>query len=99
MRDQGWGEDELDIERAEVEQLREPGRVWPENWQIAQVFRNCRWEVLAGFGGVHWYGIAAREIESASRMLAVPRALWPSTIAGVRLMEAAAAPLLNEKKN
>lgn len=98
MRDQGWGEAELEIERDEIRRALEPGRIWPENWQVAQVFLACRWILVLGFGGAYWQGISAQEIDAACRLRCVPRAKWPEVLDGVRIMESAAQPILNEKK-
>lgn len=77
---------------------REPGLIWPENWTIARVFVDCRWELHLGLNGAHYQGIAAREIEAACRMHAIPRAERLHILGGVRVMEAAARPILNERK-
>lgn len=97
MREQGWGEAELAIERQELERQREPSRIWPENWPTVNVFLSCQWTLLISMQGAHYQGISAQEIEAGCRLHRVPRAQRPEVLAGVRMMAAAAAPILNEK--
>lgn len=97
LREQGWGEDELAIEREELERLRAPARVWPDNWTIVNVFLNCQWTLLVGMDGGHYQGISSTEVESVCRLLRVPRAERETVLRGVRLMAGAAAAILNER--
>lgn len=99
LREQGWGEEELAIELAEIRRQWEPGRIWPENWTTASVFLECQWTIVAGFGGAFYQGIATSEIESACRMLAVAKDERKQVLTDVRLMAKAAAAVLNEKKD
>ncbi|KAB2901283.1 MAG: hypothetical protein F9K31_02540 [Dokdonella sp.] len=83
----------------EAQRLAEPGLVWPQCWIAAQVFELCQWIVLPRFGATPLYqGIGTQEIEAACRVLGVPRADRAETVAWVRMMANAAAPVLNERK-
>ena len=77
---------------------REPGRVWAVNWTIACVFLDCRWTLVLGIGGAYYQGISAREIDAACRLHTVRRSERQAVLQGVRVMEAAAQPILNERK-
>lgn len=99
MREQGWGEDELVIELAELERAREPALIWPDNWLTVNVFLSCQWTLVMGMQGGIYQGISAREIEAACRLQRVQRAQMQEVLAGVRVMVAAASPILNEKKD
>lgn len=98
MRDQGWGEEELAIERADIKRQSAPGLIWPENWLTANVFLTCRWTLVVGMGSAYWQGISAQEIEAACRLHRVPRAEVLDVLRGIHHMESAAQPILNEKK-
>jgi hypothetical protein len=74
--------------------------VWPEGWLAASVFRSCQWTLLPAFGAPPvWLGIAAAEVEAACRLHRVPAAERAEVLTLVRAMAAAAAPVLNEKKD
>lgn len=101
LRDQGWSEDALATERAEVELLREPRLVWPSNWAAAVVFLRCSWErqVLSGMTKVAlvYQGITTQEVFYACRMRRVPSKDWDEVLCGVRVMVDTALPLLNAR--
>jgi len=99
LRSQGWDDQALAIERAECESVAAAGVIWPENWTIARAFRDCEWTLAGvGVGPVVHAGIAGAEIESICRLQHVPRREWPDVLLGIRLMTAAARPILNAKK-
>ncbi|MEO5626922.1 MAG: DUF1799 domain-containing protein [Dokdonella sp.] len=98
LRDQGWDEEAIDVERAEAARLREPSLIWPKNWTIAHVFECCQWTVHIGMAGGFWMGISGQEIDSVCRLQKVPRDEWHEVLLGVRLMASKAAPVMNEKK-
>lgn len=79
--------------------LREPGRIWPANWPAARVFLACHWDrqVVAGMSSAItvFHGIPTSEIVAACMGLRIPRGQWPDVAWGVRLMAAAARPVLN----
>jgi len=96
--EEGWGEAELAIERVEHEMLAEPRFIWPENWNAARVFENCKWVKLLGATRLYWDHISATEITSACLLLKIPRKEWDQVFDRVRAMEIAAKPVLNEDK-
>ena len=75
--------------------------VWPENMRALQVFLRCAraWEILAFPGGAWYHGIRPESMESVMRMSAIPRAERETLLADLQLMEGAALPLLNEKRD
>ena len=75
--------------------------VWPENWRALQVFLGCArsWDILAFPGGAWYHGIRPESMESVMRMSGVPRKERELLLADLQVMEAAAAPILNEKRD
>lgn len=59
------------------------------------IFRRCKWDVVAGMSGAVWHGIAAPEIESVARMAGIP--MTGELLDEVRLMERAALQVLNRR--
>lgn len=98
MRDQGWSDEAIAIERDEAERLAEAGLIWPENWQIVQVFVTCHWSRTVGFERTTFDGISGQEIIASMLAHRVPRAQWTEVFVGVRVMAGAAKPVLNERR-
>lgn len=96
---QGFDDAMIAAEREEVARLVEPGRIWPENWTVAQVFELCTWDktITAGLqkAKVFWLGIPTREVLAACIADRVPRKDWPGVVRLVRVMVQAALPHLN----
>lgn len=98
LRAQGWGEEELALERKEAERLAEPGCILSECSTIAAAFLTSRWDLLPVFGAPPvWLGISAREIESACRLHRIPARERAEAALLIRTMAAAAAPILNDR--
>lgn len=98
LRDQGWSEAAIQAEYDEAELLAEPGLIWPDNWIAAQVFLCCQWSRIVGMEKTIFEGIPTQEIVASMLALRVPRRDWPETARGVRVMVAAAMPVLNARK-
>jgi hypothetical protein len=99
VENQGFSEEQIAIERAEVELLLEPGYVWPENETAAQVFVSCAWEksFLAGATKVIelYHGVPSREVIAVCLAHRIPRSSWADVLACVQVMVSAARPILN----
>lgn len=74
--------------------------VWAENRNIVEVFMHCRWrtQVVSGMGGaVRLHdGIDAAEIAHTCELLQIEPSTRRDVLWGVRVMEAAAMPILNQ---
>lgn len=73
--------------------------VLPENRTAWMVFRACesQWESPGAMGG-RW-AVPFGAVESAMRLMGVPRASWPETFAAVRLLiEHARAKFIERQK-
>ena len=100
LRDEGWNDTALDIERAEIEALREDGSIEPEHWQPVSVFQACTWTYRSvGMGASVPSGIAATEILSVCHLLRIPPKQWEEVFAYVRLMVSVALPYLQPKSH
>lgn len=71
--------------------------VWAENAETFRVFQHCQFDKVIGMTGLHYTGIAASEIHSVLQTLRIDAERWPQVLGGVRVMVAAALPLLNQK--
>ncbi len=85
---QEMGEDEIEV--------------LEENWTAVGVYARCQLSVVAvsGMTGgrLVYLGVTAQETEAAARMLKVPRREWPDVLGRVRVMSAAAAEYLNNRR-
>lgn len=64
-----------------------------------EVFNSCTWAYLqAGMGEVIPQGLPAAEVLAVCRLLRIPPKDWPDVFSGVRVMVAAALPLLRSKE-
>lgn len=64
-----------------------------------QVFSSCTWAYLqAGMGEAVPQGLPAAEVLAVCRLLRIPQRDWPEVFSGVRVMVAAALPLLRSKE-
>lgn len=68
------------------------------NWPAVQVYLASQWTAGVGMESIVWFGIAGVEIESVMRMQRIPRADRADTLSRVRIMVAAARPILNEPR-
>ena len=68
-------------------------QVWADNWPAVTVFLALatQWRVLLGMGGLVWLGLDYAAVDVVMRRLAVPEGAF----ADIRIMEAAALPILN----
>lgn len=71
--------------------------VWAENADAFRVFQHCQFETVIGEAGVHYTGITATEINSVLQTLRIAPERWPQVLGGVRVMVAAALPLMNRR--
>lgn len=73
--------------------------LWPENAEAFAVFTHCKWDRAAlstmESARVIYEGISGAEISSVCALLAVPMERRAGVLGLVRVMEAAALPLLN----
>lgn len=74
--------------------------VWPENWRTLVVFFRCTHslQLVIGPGGGHYCGNRPESLETVMRMSRVPRAEREEMLDHLQMMEAAALPVLNEKR-
>lgn len=99
LRDEGYCEEALAIERTECERQREDGRIERELWTIVSVFAGCCWEYAPiGLGGRAPVGISSMEILATCRLMRIPPREWDEVRMGVRWMVNAALPLLQPKE-
>jgi hypothetical protein len=71
--------------------------VWAENADAFRVFQHCQFEKVIGMTGVHYTGITASEIHSVLQTLRIDPERWSEVMGGVRIMVAAALPLMNQR--
>lgn len=69
--------------------------LWPDMEVPLGVFKRCRWNVVTSMAGAFWNGIEAVEIEAVARMIGTP--MTPELMDDIRLMESAAAEVLNSR--
>ncbi len=100
LRDEGWNDTALDIERAEIEELRRDGCIERAHWKYIVVFCSCAWTHRpVGMGASVPSGIASAEIIAACMGCGIPRKEWADVFSGVRLMVSAALPHLVQKQS
>jgi hypothetical protein len=75
--------------------------VWEDNWEVVCVFIDLatQWQVISGMGGVAYQGVNYLALEAVLRLRQIEPVLWPDLFQGIRIMERAALPLLNESKS
>lgn len=99
LRDEGYCDEAIALERAEGMRLLEDGRIERELWPVVAVFAGCSWTYTSrGLAGAVPTGISSQEIESTARVLGIPRKDCPVLFGGVRRMVNAALPLLQPKE-
>ena len=74
--------------------------MWRENIDTVEFFQiiSDQWRLVAGFGGIGFLALDYPAVESAMNMHGVPAKKRRQLFSNVRLMAAAALPLLNKKK-
>jgi hypothetical protein len=74
-------------------------RVYQCNMSALMVFSECEWSlIVAPNGAVIRTHIAGREIEAVMRAREIPENEKPEVFQTVRLMQRAAAPLINQSQ-
>lgn len=75
--------------------------VWPENVDAVELFCvvSGQWRVVAGFGGAGYIGLDYTAVEAAMNMRGVKKNQRPQLFADLRVMEVAAAALLNKRRD
>lgn len=95
------GVDQEAIE-AEVEQelARDTCEIHPDNETAALAFLALRtqWRVVPGFGGVAFQGLEYAAIPPVLELLQVPRKQRAALFGELQMMEQAALPVLNAKR-
>lgn len=73
--------------------------VWPENIAIVNLFVSLatQWRLVAGMESVCYQGLDYCAVHSTLEMTGADRCAWPDLFAGLRVMEAAALDVLNDK--
>lgn len=99
MRELGVTEDQIDSLSDEDEA---DGRfpVYPENWLTVEVFLRCasRWDIISGFSGMFHQSLRTDGIESVLRLMQIPDSDKLEIFDNLRVMEAAAKEVLNERE-
>lgn len=80
-------------------QTPEAFEIWPENQLIAEVFLalETEWRLLVGPGGVYYQGLRRSAMKDTIELMGIERGEWPDLFYGLRIMEATAQKILNEK--
>lgn len=74
----------------------EPGeRIWPCNWEAVMLFVDLSTQWRSGMGGA--IGLDYAAVEATMRLQDIARSRRADLFQRVRIMEAAALPVLNEK--
>lgn len=75
--------------------------VWPEHVEAVELFcaLATQWRVAAGFGGVMFLGLDYQAVEAAMRLRGVKPRDRARLFAQLRVMEAAALPELNRRRD
>lgn len=75
--------------------------VFPENKVITDVFEalESQWLIVTGWLGVRYQGLNYVAAHCVLDMMGIDRAEWPTIFKGLRIMEAAARPVLNNSKD
>lgn len=73
--------------------------MFPENLKIVEVFvaLGSQWNVAVGLGGVLYLGLDYTAVRHAMELMGIDRSEWPEIFNGLRVMESAARPVLNNK--
>ncbi|KQV78471.1 hypothetical protein ASD15_21910 [Massilia sp. Root351] len=90
----------IDAAREKLQPVDLDCHVWEENWATVLLFLDVstQWNVSAGMEGRIYWGLDYQKVESTMRMLGIAQELQPDLFRGLRVMEQAALPLLNERK-
>jgi hypothetical protein len=77
--------------------VRDDGKieVLEPNRNAVLVYMDCSWDIAASMAGIFFYGISAREIESACNLLGIPPSERADIPRRVRIMVDAVRPLRN----
>ena len=70
--------------------------VWYTLRRSVDVYLRCQSEILAGMGGAVHLTVTCREVDSACRLMLVPRNEWPTVLDDVQYMSSVSARLRNE---
>ena len=89
--------DSQDHRKAEAEKSVVEVTLWPDLEDPFRVFRFCKWDMVAGFSGLLATGIPGTEIKAVASMLEVK--FSDQLLTDLRVMEAAASPVINAKKS
>lgn len=99
LRDEGWNDTALQIERDEWLEVIDDGLIEPDLWPIVSVFAGCQWTYRnVGMGMSVPTGIDSTEILAECTLRGIPRKQLPEIRTGVRLMVAAALPLIQPRE-
>lgn len=99
LRDEGYCDEALEIERKEGEALRADGYVALDDWKVVTVFSACSWSYAPhGLAGRAPIGITAPEVLAVCQLLRIPAREWNEVFMGVRWMVNAALPLMQPKE-
>lgn len=95
-----WGVDRGQALEWVGEQPAEEYGIWPDNWQTVQLFLllQTQWRIAAGMVA-NWIGLDYAAVHAAMLMLGIPRKDRGEVFSGLVVMERAALPLLNRKRD
>ncbi|AKU21873.1 DUF1799 domain-containing protein [Massilia sp. NR 4-1] len=74
--------------------------LWPENETTFDVFSALanQWKVVINWtGNIHFQGLDHQAVRATMELMGIAHEKWPEIFAGLRIMEKAARPILNEK--
>ena len=73
--------------------------VWEENWPTVSLFLDLstQWVVQLGMAGLVYVGLNYVAVKSTLELELIPQAQWPDLFHGLKVMERAALPLLNQR--
>lgn len=73
--------------------------VWPDNWLTWETFRamDTQWNLVVGLGGAAYIGLRHEAVPEAMETAGVPKKKRQQVRKGIRVMEAAALAVLNER--
>lgn len=99
LRAWGYTEERIAELTAQTQAAAEPDLlIWPENWEAVGLFcaLATQWR-LAGGMGISYQGLDYVAILATLQLQRVPPRDWPDLFWRIRVMEAAAVPILNER--